>query len=326
MKKSDIVGNAGVPRICYMARDKHCEGDYNVSIAWITGKFKDTWEMQEKNGSARRIEYDQQKQSEIVEEILNQMKMAIQHGVEFIILPEYSVSAEALNRIQLALKQWKLQNEVDNSRLIAVFAGSTWHADDDNVQHILDVWGRELGQYYKFSPFTKKSNTKGVYTICEALEHPGRVCTLLGVDNVGLILPAICRDVIDKTYTERLVKNFFPTFVVVSAYSKSVNSFKPHLRGYAETHFANSVLCNGCDAIHVNSRTIGCVVTVDKNKTIACGRCQPVEKTKECQKCRNVCWYLIRFNFNPNMVGNGEKTQIIPMNLETTIDIRKRMR
>jgi len=82
------------------------------------------------------------------------------------------------------------------SRPSLVVAGSSWLPNEtgekgNNVAFLFDGYGRDLGRYYKHSPFVVFEEN-GSPLMVEGLESPGKECTIVDVFGIGRVLPSIC--------------------------------------------------------------------------------------------------------------------------------------
>lgn len=316
MRRTDLVKNAGVPHI-QVVRTNRKNGESKLKVAVIPGIRGKHFAMARVMGSQKVITYLQDEQKEQTESILQQMGRAIEYGAEFIMLPEYSVSGQMLGEISRMLKSWKVNNCYPNSHLVAVFAGSTWTEEDNNVESILDAWGNNVGRYYKYSSYTKPTNKSKqggratLYAVSEGLKDPGKECTLIQVEKMGCILPAICRDVIDDVYTTELVKVFRPAFITTVAWSPSSGSFKDNFTEYANLYFANSIFCNGCGALDPRAGWYAAAMMVGKSKTKPKGDFRKIYRDKDgCADCDRMCSYLFEFDFAPDKLYAEDRLRI----------------
>lgn len=299
LDRSRLPRNAGQPKLNYLSRKANGKIIRVAIIAGMDGGHFTTLPL---SGSSEGITYIEEKQEQVGNLICRQMHAAIEKGAEFIILPEFCGSEEILKIIRTKLKEWK-QDGTMHSKLIAVFPGSTWVRDNDNVQYLLDACGRDIGQHYKNAPFRKRKEGVG-YEITEALTHPGLRSTLLYINNLGYVLPATCRDVIDGTYTDYYVEKFTPTLLMVPAWSSSGGSFEKPLKRYSADYFTNSVFCNGCGALRRNSTIIGGASVIGRKKTTAAGVYLAIKKRENCTNpCSNMCTYMLNIGLSWENTG-----------------------
>ncbi len=312
LKRDMLPPNAQTPEICFLYR-KPVEIPWRLRVAVITGLEGTHFKIVSTVGSTKVIRYVEEEQEQVARKICCKMYDAIQQGAEFILLPEFCVSEKILEYIKRKLSEW-IKDEQLNSHLIAVFPGSTWIDSEDNVQFLLDAGGRTIGRYYKNTPYRKKRNGGTGYQSCEGLAHPGYRTSLLWIKDIGYILPATCRDVIDGTFTKYLVQRFQPTFLMVPAWSSSGSSFEQPLERFAAEFFTNAVLCNGCGALKGNASIVGGASVLGKKKTVASGKFEAVKKpdvqTGLCVKgCNKLCSYMLELEFSPQNISFEERVR-----------------
>ena len=259
------------------------------------------------------VKYPQSQQQSATQAMLQCLDTAVRSGANLIVLPEYMLGQEQLEAVRAYLYSLPYS---EKPHLLAVFAGSSYVVDDkkhhNNITYIFDRNGQELGKYYKYSPYREFQSEylrhrvphpdpaiqqSGRYKCHEILTDKGNECTLLDIDGIGRVLPAICRDVIDREYTEILCKLFRPSLVVAPAYSSSVHSFITHFKSYAETLHISSLLCNACQAVEnckndaqEGVRQIGSFIYPTKDDTEMKGSVLDIERTSSCQRnCTSSC-------------------------------------
>ncbi len=226
------------------------------------------------------IEYseDLEKKYELPSKAVGLLKQAIENGANIIIFPEFVMSPGMRKAVEDYLKQ-TMHKEV-----VAVFAGTTFERERrdkmNNVMHIYNGRGVEIGKYYKYSFYNETNDREEAecnllrYKLIEYLTDPGQECTLFSVQNIGLILPSVCRDIIEGVYTDYLAKLFQPDLIVIPAWSKSAESFTVPMRHYADTLHATSVLCNCCNALQygkinrIGGKKISAACVPKKNKSV----------------------------------------------------------
>ena len=291
--------NRKVPRIVYIPskfaeRQKNCK---KFKVAVIPGSQSRNFNFKSTVGSGIKVDYFEIKQEEMGDKICNALYKAVKEGCDVIVLPEYITSPEIYARIQREIKS--IYHDVPmEKRPYLIFAGTTWTEDNNNVMRVLDIWGDEIGQYYKYSSFTKKNKKRPGYTIYEDLHNPGKMCDLFMVNEIGLILPAICRDVIDGGVTEMLTKIFWPFFLIISAFSPSVMVFRDRQKELAKRYFTSSILVNACSAMDKKRKNIGFAGVVCKENTVPgilfCGM-----ERKECfDSCKEqTCVFVLEYCF-----------------------------
>ena len=82
------------------------------------------------------------------------LDLAIQKGANIFIFPEFIMSERMRDAVQTYLRQMQYDKK---KRLILVLAGTCYHWDGksrgNNILHIFNANGMEVGRYYKYSPF-----------------------------------------------------------------------------------------------------------------------------------------------------------------------------
>ena len=267
------------------------------------------------------IGYREQDELANIEYVTNLLSLAIQNEANIVVFPEYIMSTNMLSAVKEHLA--KQTDDKNDSQLILVLAGTNYEYNGkgrgNNILHIYNSAGYELGCYYKYSPFNTLSNQQvhGAsldnnnslqnecmsgqrFTNLEILSDPGKECTLLDVEGIGRILPAICRDVIDGVYTDNLANLFMPSLVLVSSWSKSISGFRSRLTNLANTILSSSLLCNCCNAVESSKQDIGMFIYPHKEGSEMKAEEVTVKRTEECMNlCRSLCGciHLVDFNF-----------------------------
>ena len=284
------------------------------------------------------VEYPAEQEQENIQRVLSLLKLAIKKGANIIAFPEYIMSMEMLEQIQAALS---ILNSASGNQLLLVLAGTHYDWDGagkgNNVMHIFNRTGIELGKYYKYASCLRQSeeivhgarietdgkggaaetergqsgkgrwgdtvSPSGFRTycdFCEILSNPGAQCTLVDVEGVGRILPSICRDVIDGDYPGLLANLFMPSLLITSAWSPSVNSFDVRMKSLAETIHTTSLLCNCCNAVERGRTATGRFYFPVKRESHMKADKLDIQREGECAdscKERGGCVTLIEVDF-----------------------------
>ena len=265
------------------------------------------------------------------------LELAIMSEANIVLFPEFIMSEAMLNAVKNYLQM--LKNE-KKKQLLLVLAGTNYQIYDrnkgNNVLHILNSAGYELGCYYKYSPFlqqseeyfhgTDLSSKKGrsqtavqddiqkrkFLKNCEILSDPGKECTLIDVEVIGRILPAICRDVVDGIYTENLATLFMPSLLLVPAWSPSVASFDSRFSILADTLHTTSLLCNCCNAVKgQEGRVIGKLMYPSKQDSHMQSIPLEIMRSPDCARsCKDKggCMRLIDIDFSNWQPSATQKT------------------
>lgn len=270
------------------------------------------------------IRYDPDRERQNTHRATALLDAAIQDGANIVVFPEFIMSPGMLKAIAEHLHACN-QRDKESSQLIFVIAGTTYqHSGDQysNVMHIIKANGTILPQtYYKFNPFyteneppdreQEETASAPHFKNIEMLTSPGKECTLLDVEGLALILPAICRDAIDGNYSQLLANIFHPDICIVSAWSRSESTFHIQLEGIADTIHTTSLLCNCCDAIEKSGEAeIGLLVVPRKVGTAMRAKTLPFLRGKDCHaRCRDGmgCVYRIDLNFSSTIQSISDR-------------------
>lgn len=290
-----------VPQVKYLPQNRGKENSYEhgrkIKISVIPVSCRKNFEFVPTIGSGLRVEYSNNAQDKVIKVILESLEKAINAESNIIVLPEYVVSSEVHEAIHKKLKEYA-QRVSEKNKLIAVFEGTTWTEEDNNMMRILDSWGEEIGKYYKYSPFTEKRVEGYGFKQYEALRNPGKYCDLIAIEEIGLFLPAICRAAIDGEYTDEILKMLLPEFTIISAWSPSVASFETRERKFANEYFSSTVFANACSAVRIGSDKIGNGCIVSKEQTIAGASIENIYRDNCESTCGNgTCVYMLEYNF-----------------------------
>ena len=268
------------------------------------------------------VEYPREQEDNNIQRVTALLDLAIQHDANIIVFPEFIMS----NLMKCSIQQYLSSMGNKTKQLLFVIAGTCYHWDGatvgDNIMHIFNARGIELGCYYKYSPFLIQREEKyhGVYfheeqvhdslqrrkycENCEILTNPGKECLLLDIDGIGRVLPAICRDIIDGEYTTLLANTFMPSLIMTPAWSHSVNSFSARFSSLADTIHTASLLCNCCNAVGGRKEvTIGQFWMPKKCGTHMKADLLKITREAKClEKCRKRggCINFIELSFSQN--------------------------
>lgn len=273
------------------------------------------------------IDYNKNSETENTDNMLRLLDLAIKHEANIIVFPEFVMSKTMLAKLKSFLKSKKPKC------LALVIAGTNYEYSLDgvgnNVMHIFNSGGCHVGKYYKFSPFLSLNHefVHGVqYGVSqndtvipdplslensdlarrryirngEVLSDPGKECTIVDIEGIGRVLPAICGDVTDGYYTDNLAKLFMPSLLVIPSWSPSVTSFHSRLSVLAETIHTTSVLCNCCNAVSHEKPKIGLLFFPQKHNSEMVTARRFLKRSNSCvnncDKC-NGCLHLIDIKY-----------------------------
>lgn len=177
--------------------------------------------------------------------VLQSIDVAAGEECDILVFPENCIPPSTLQPIKN-----KLGDPSIRGRIKLVVAGSTWHPSDDgasgdNVCHLLDGAGHEIGRCYKRAAFESGSIGSGYV---EALANPGHEVTIVDVENLGRVVVGICRDLSsDARYVVDLARDFEAQIAIIPAMSKSVDrAFKEQAENAASQLLVSTVVCNYC--------------------------------------------------------------------------------
>ena len=295
-----------VPRMIYLpyGRNDSRRRGKRLRAAVIPGMNEKNFEFVKTTGSSYPVDYSRTGQKRITNKIIKSVNKALDAQCDLIVLPEYITSPAVFGTIQKQIKKEYLKRGPGDMPLL-ILSGSSWTNDDNNVLKVLDEFGDEIGSYYKYSAYTKKKSGKYGYELYESLTDPGRRSDLFAIEGWGVLLPAICRDVIDGEHTEVMARVFLPFLLVISAWSRSVKSFEERQRELANKYFISSILANACGAVKKDAVKIGNAGIVHKKGTIAGILFQDICRDKcsgACEKCE--CAYIVEFDFTYDDITN----------------------
>lgn len=322
VQKKQLVEKAGIPEVRDVKISKPLINSLintqKFSIAFFPYSNILEFKFEDSLGSSFVIKYHDSGENAVKEYCHALLDCAVETGANIIAFPEYSISEKLLNEFKFTLKKRIIDNPGSLDSLILVIAGSTWDKSDNNIMHILDRFGNEIGQYYKFSPYTQEAESNrrlNSYEKCEKLTSPGKECTIANINGIGLILPAICRDVINEEYTIKLAELFHPSVILTPAWSLSVASFHERLKGYANKFHTISFLLNSCQAMQDRSRAFMCACVPKMVNTTVQGEIIDINtccrKSMNCSDCGCVFHIEVNFGKEKEFAENDTENQVI---------------
>lgn len=286
-----------------------------VSIPW--GK-EETCIFPKTHGNAFRVEYIDSYKTSCVKKALRLLESAIRHKPNIIIFPEYVCCPEVQESIGVYLRETYQKNPKKLQNLLMVIAGSGWTNDDNNIAVIYSYSGKLLGKHYKYAAFDKKKsqpkNNKERWI--EGLRNPGKESIIVEIPKIGIVTTAICRDISNWDYSEKIARIFRIDFLLVPAWSSSLyHGFLNQLKSItAATTNTCSILCNCCAAQSDDRYEKGLIVTPYKKKSHIIGKYRKmlVNKLciKKCTTCRG-CIFCLTLSFRLQDVAKGRIVQSI---------------
>lgn len=282
-----------------------------VSIPW--GKEK-TCTFPKTTGNAFRVEYTDSYKTDGVKKALHLLELAVRHKPNIVIFPEYVCCPEVQEAIGEYLKETYQKNPKKIENLLMVIAGSGWTNDDNNVAEVYSYSGKLLGRHYKYASFDKKKKNSKTDSIeerwIEGLSSPGKESVIVEIPQIGIVMTAICRDISNWDYSEKIARIFRTDFLMVPAWSPSLyHAFLSQLKSITAANTNTcSVLCNCCAAQSDNHSEKGLIVTPYKKKSRVIGKHRKmlVRKlyVKKCNVCKG-CIFCLTFSFRPQDVVKG---------------------
>ncbi|MCL2717951.1 MAG: hypothetical protein FWE14_04140 [Lachnospiraceae bacterium] len=309
--KSKLKRGAGIPNIKTISIENEMlniaiKDKQELSFAFIPYSNLREFDFVNSVGTSFTISYRNTDEEIMKKRCQTLLDAAICSNANIIVFPEYIVSKNMIIEIRCILKQKNIEKPKSLDSLMMVIAGSTWDESNNNILYIIDRFGEVVGEYYKYSKFAKFSKpnfSHGVFELCEKLTMPGKKCTLININGVGHVLPAICRDVIDEDYTSSLAEFFHPSMVIIPAWSKSIASFHERIKSFANRFYTSSFVCNSCQA---KGEFSSCACIPIKPNTVIEGKIVSIN-VKECKKnCeKKGCIFLLKVNYNRECIESG---------------------
>lgn len=237
-----------------------------------------------------RVRYRHDYKECLLEHVISCLERAINNGAQIIVFPEYVVSSELSAGIQHYLQTNKALTR--NSKLLLVVAGSAWQkisADtpgDINGGKLYNRVGQLLGEYQKFEPFTQ---TRDGRTLTEYLSNSAKI-SLVYISGLGLILPLICRDVVNMHGPERLIQSYNPVLTPIVAWSKRIEyGFLPPMETFAQSYYTFGIVCDACASREIDADYLGLVCVPHKRQDTGDEQFVPEAFSKQIIKNSSVC-------------------------------------
>lgn len=277
-------------------------------------------------GAYFRVQYEEEWLKKEAERAVRLLDKAIDAGANIVVFPEYVCCVEMQEAIREHLQELYQVDRRKVGKLFLVIAGSGWDKEDNNIAYLYSYSGRKLGRQYKYAAYHDVQN--GSSGMVEYLRTPGKEVTIVSIEGIGKCMTGICRDISDVTYDKKyipiLAEIFAPMFLLIPAWTSSVNiGFKGQLNNITQSnHRTCSLLCNCCNAFgtwdenerkfkkesDVFREELAIAVTPYKDGSIIVGKDKILKRSKE--KCdveceRGGCFYLVNMNFEESAVENG---------------------
>lgn len=264
---------------------------------------------QMQDGALFNIGYEQEHLQNGINRALTLLDRAIDTGANVIVFPEFICYPQMQQEIGKHLKELYEKDYSRTRALFFVVAGSGWYEENNNIALIYSYTGRLLGKQYKYSQFAH-----GERGLVENLTSPGKETTIISIEGIGEFVVGICRDISNQDYTKHLVERFRANFLLVPAWSRSVNiAFKGQLQSLtANNHVTSSVVCNCCEALQAEKERVGIVVTPCKEGTVVEGRVEEIHRQGDyCKGCECGCIFLVGMVFKNKAVKEGAIVKVI---------------
>lgn len=264
-------------------------------------------------GCGFRIEYHENYMQFASKRALDLLELAIKHRANIVLFPEYVCSPEVQEEIRKYLRETYLKTPHKLKDLLLVIAGSGWTKDDNNVAAVYSYSGKLLGKRYKSEPFDnyiKDPKTGITERWIESLSTPGKESIIVEIPKIGSVMIAICRDISNWSYDEKIARAFRTDFLMVPAWSTSLHhGFENQLESITEANINTcSVVCNCCAVQPELTAEKGLVVTPYKKGTIIKGKTRAIRLRSGCelgcQHCSG-CIFCLTFGFRIQDVENG---------------------
>ncbi len=288
-----------------------------VTIPWGS---EQTCRFPKIQGNAFRIEYSDSYKRGCIKKALTLLEAAVRHKANIIVFPEYVCCPEVQEAIGKYLRDTRQENPDKIKDLLMVIAGSGWTEDDNNVASVYSYSGKLLGMHYKYASFDKmmkdtQADNSGERWI-EGLRNPGRESIIVQIPKIGSVMTAICRDISNWDYSEKIARIFQTDFLMVPAWSPSLHhAFQSQLESMTAANTRTcSVVCNCCAAQSDDDFEKGLVVTPYKSSSRVVGKTRMIRLNKlsaeRCRHCRG-CIFCLTLSFHPQDVVKGRMVRSI---------------
>ncbi|MBN1551278.1 carbon-nitrogen hydrolase family protein [bacterium] len=165
---------------------------------------------------------------QILDEMINQ-------NIHIAIFPEIALMPSVLKSIKA-----HLSDRIGHS-LKLIVSGSMWE-NNNNTAYILNGQGKEICHYNKLNPYNNENNKT------EALRLREEIHDFVDIYGFGRIYFTICMDYITKSY-DALTDIMGCNYIVVSAYTPSLEPFISQANDLAMSNYVISFVCNYCAAL-----------------------------------------------------------------------------
>lgn len=326
LEKSEMKPGMHPPKMVTLSIDKEdftrnsLIQDQTLKVVCIPWGKEQTCRFPKIQGNAFHVEYLDSYKTTCITKALTLLESAIRCKANIIIFPEFVCCPEVQEAIGSYLRETYRKTPEKMSALLMVIAGSGWTDDDNNVARVYSYSGILLGKYYKYAAFDDKEKdsqtgmSKG--RLIEGLHDPGKESVIVEVPDIGIVMTAICRDISNWDYSEKIARIFRTDFLMVPAWSGSLNhAFINQLVSITAANTNTcSVVCNCCGAQKSGSLEKGVVVTPYKKNTRMTGKHRFISlnkiSVKRCDTCKG-CIFSLTLSFKPQDVEKGRIARCI---------------
>lgn len=265
-------------------------------------------------GDGFRVEYYDSYENTGLKRAIEILDLAIKHEANIVIFPEYACSPDVQEGIGAHLRETYCRDPHSVKELLLVITGSGWTQDDNNVAAVYSYSGKLLGKQYKNAPFDKEVTDPKTGKLAErwieALRNPGKESVVVELPNIGSVMIAICRDISNWDYSEKMARIFQTNFMMAPAWSPSIHhAFINQLKSLTEANINTcSIVCNCCAAQSESALEKALLVTPYKKETIVEGKSSLIKRRISCEKkCETCvgCIFCLTLSFRPQDVEKG---------------------
>lgn len=320
LEKSEMKPGMLPPKMVTLSIDKEdftrnsLIQDQMLKVVCIPWGKEQTCNFPKIQGNTFCVEYLDSYKTTCATKALTLLEAAIRCKANIIIFPEYVCCPEVQEAIGTYLRETYLKAPEKMGALLMVIAGSGWTDDDNNVAEVFSYSGKLLGKYYKYAAYDDREmdlqTGMSKERLIEGLHDPGKESVIVDVPNVGIVMTAICRDISNWDYSEKIARLFRTDFLMVPAWSGSLNhAFINQLISITAANTNTcAVVCNCCGAQKSGSLEKGVVVTPYKENTRMTGKLRFISlnkmSVKKCSDCKG-CIFSLTFSFKPQDVEKG---------------------
>ncbi len=320
LERTELKSGMNPPKMVTLSIDKDdftrnsiCQNQ-DLIVASIPFGKEEVCDFCQTSGGGFRVNYFDSYKEDGINRVLILLESAISHGANIVIFPEYVCCPEVQEAIGVRLREIYQEHPLKIKKLLLVIAGSGWTQDDNNVAAVYSYSGKLLGKHYKYASYDqskkKSQNGRKEERLIEDLGNPGRESVIVEIPQIGSVMAAICRDVSNRDYTEKIARIFRTDFLIVPAWSRSLHhAFQSQLESITAANTNTcSIVCNCCIPTSHHVLEKGMVVTPYKKETLVVGKTRMIRlaklKTKGCEVCKG-CVFCLKLSFHLQDVEKG---------------------